>query len=94
MTKNMTSGKSFEWGRLNMIDLLELTSSDQLLFIWKILFTMFTKQATLMRMSTTLSLSKTSQDKPWAKFLTVEMVAMHLLLFKEKLSNLKLKTWH
>jgi len=79
-----------------MIDLLELTSSDQLLSIWKILFTMFTKQATLMRMSTTLSflLSKTSQDKTWAKFLTVETVAMHLLLFKVKLSNLKLKSWH
>ncbi len=66
-----------------MIDLQELTSSDQLIFIWKILFTMFTKQATLMRMATELSfpLSKTSQDKTWAKFFTVEMVVMHLLLF-------------
>jgi hypothetical protein len=43
-------------GRLSAVELLVLTSLDQLLFILKILFTFFTKQATLMRRSTVLSL--------------------------------------
>jgi hypothetical protein len=43
-------------GRLNTVDLLVLTSLDQLIFILKILFTCFTQQATLMRRSTVLSL--------------------------------------
>jgi hypothetical protein len=47
----------FYWrGRLSTIDLLILTSSDKFLFILKILLTSFTKQATLMRRSTVLSL--------------------------------------
>jgi hypothetical protein len=44
-------------GRLSMVDLLVLTSLDQLLFTWKILSTSFTKQAALMRRSTVPSLS-------------------------------------
>ncbi len=43
-------------GWISTVDLLELTSLDQLLFILKILLTFFTKQPTLMRRSTVLSL--------------------------------------
>ncbi len=43
-------------GRLSMVDLLVLSSLDQLLFIMKILFRCFTKQATLLRRSTVPSL--------------------------------------
>ncbi len=43
-------------GRLSTVDLLVLTSSDQLTFMLKILFTCAAKQATLMRRSTVLSL--------------------------------------
>jgi len=42
--------------RLSTIDLLVLTGSYQLLHALKIVFTFFTKQATLMRRSTVLSL--------------------------------------
>jgi hypothetical protein len=42
--------------RLSAVDLLVLTSLDQLLFIMKILFKCFTKQATVLRRSTVLSL--------------------------------------
>ncbi len=45
-------------GRLSLstIDLLVLTSLDQLLFLLKIFFTFFTKQVTLMRSSSVLFL--------------------------------------
>ncbi len=43
-------------GRLSTVDLLVLTSLDQLLFILKILLIFFTIQATLMRGSTVLIL--------------------------------------
>jgi hypothetical protein len=43
-------------GRLSTVDLLVLTSLDQLIFKLKILFAFVTKQATLMRRSTVLSL--------------------------------------
>ncbi len=42
-------------GKLTTVDLLELTSLDQLLLILKTLLTFFTKQDTLMRKSTVLS---------------------------------------
>jgi hypothetical protein len=49
--------KSYWGGRLSTFDLLVLTSLDQLIFKLKILFFLFfTKQATLMRRSTVLSL--------------------------------------
>jgi hypothetical protein len=52
----VNAGKSY-WRRgLNTTDLLVLTSLDQLLFILKILFMYLTKQATLSRRSTVLSL--------------------------------------
>jgi hypothetical protein len=51
------SGKSNWRGRFSTVDLLVLTSLDQSLFILKILFTFFTKQATLIRRSTVPSLS-------------------------------------
>jgi hypothetical protein len=44
-------------GKLSTIDLLELTSSDELLFILKILPTFVAKEATIMRRSTVLSFS-------------------------------------
>ncbi len=43
-------------GRLSMVDLLVITSLDQLIFIMKILFTFTTKQTTSMRRSIVLSL--------------------------------------
>ncbi len=46
----------FVRGRLSTVDLLVLTVLDQLLFILKMLVTFLTKQATLMRRSTMLSL--------------------------------------
>ncbi len=45
---------------LSTVDLV-LTSLDQLLFTWKMLFGLVTKQATLMRRSTLLTVSL-----PWA----------------------------
>ncbi len=48
--------KSYWRGRLDTVDLLVLTSLKQVLFILKILFTLFKKQATLIRRSTVLSL--------------------------------------
>jgi len=48
--------KSYWGGRLSAVDLLVLTSLDQLIFILKILFSFLTKQATLMRRSTVLIL--------------------------------------
>ncbi len=51
------AGKSHWRGRLSTVDLLVLTSSNQLLLILKLLFTFFTKDATLMRRSTVLSLN-------------------------------------
>jgi hypothetical protein len=44
------------WFRIETFDLL-LTSLDHLLFVFKILFTSLTKQATLIKMSSVLSLS-------------------------------------
>jgi hypothetical protein len=49
------AGKSYRRGRLSTVDLPVPTSLDQLLLILKILFTYFTKQATLMRRSIVLS---------------------------------------
>ncbi len=49
-------GNITEWGRLRTVDLLVPTLLGQLLFILQILFTLFTKQATLMRRPTILSL--------------------------------------
>ncbi len=43
-------------GRVSTVDLLVLTSLDQLVSELKILFTIFTKQPTLMRSSTVQSL--------------------------------------
>jgi hypothetical protein len=48
----VVQGSLTEGGRLSMVDLLVPTSLDQLLFIMKILFRCFTKQATLLRRST------------------------------------------
>ncbi len=49
--------KSYWRGRLSTLDLLVLTSLDQIVYILEILFSFFIKQATLMRRSTVLSLS-------------------------------------
>ncbi len=53
---NLKPEKSYWRGRLSTVDLLELTSLDQLLFIMEILFRCFTKHATLSWRSTVLSL--------------------------------------
>ncbi len=53
---SLRTGKSYIGGRLSTIDLLVLTSLDQLGFILKILFSFLTKQATLMRSLSVLSL--------------------------------------
>ncbi len=50
------AGKSYWRGRLSTVDLIVLTSLDQLLFKLKILWTFFTKQANIMRRSTVSSL--------------------------------------
>ncbi len=50
-------GKPYWRRRISIVDLLVLTSLNQLLFVLKIWNTFFTKQATLMRRSTVLSLS-------------------------------------
>jgi hypothetical protein len=52
----LKAGKTYCGGRLSTVDLLVLTSLDLLVFILKILFSFFTKQATLMTRSTVLSL--------------------------------------
>jgi hypothetical protein len=51
-----TSGKTNWRGRLSTVNLLVLSGLDQLLFILIILLTLFTKQATIIRRSTVLSL--------------------------------------
>jgi hypothetical protein len=53
----VNAGKSYRRGRLPTVDLLVLTSLKHLLFMIKILFRCLTKQATLLRRSTVLSLS-------------------------------------
>ena len=50
------AGNPTEEERVSTNDLLVLTTIDELLFISKILFTFVTKQATLTRRSTVLSL--------------------------------------
>ncbi len=50
------AGKPYWWGRISTVDLLGLTSLDQVLFTLKILFTFFTKQPILNRRSTVLSI--------------------------------------
>jgi len=57
LDRQIGAGKSYWRGRLSTVDLLVLTSLDQLLFILKILLNSFTKQAILMRRSTVLSLT-------------------------------------
>ncbi len=54
--KNILARDSYWRGRLSTIDLLVLTSLDQLLFLLKILFSCFTKWANLMKRSMVLSL--------------------------------------
>ncbi len=49
-------GKSHWGGRLSTVDLLVLTILDQLIFKLKVFFSFLTKQATLRRRSTVLSL--------------------------------------
>jgi len=62
------AGKSYLNGRrLSIIDLLVLTSSDQLLFILKIAYTLFTKPATLIRRSTVQNLPSCSVSVLWKK---------------------------
>ncbi len=56
LTLKHKSGKSYWGGRLSTVDLLVLTSLNQLIFISKKLFSFITKQATLMRRSTALNL--------------------------------------
>ncbi len=56
ISHQMRLGTFIERRRLSTVDLLVLTSLDQLLFILKILLTFFTKQATFMRRSTVLRL--------------------------------------
>ncbi len=50
------AGKSYWGGRVSSVDLLELSSLDELIFILKIIFSFVTKHATLMRRSTVHSL--------------------------------------
>ncbi len=57
LTGSLISGKSYRRGRFCTVDLLALTSLDQLLFILKISFSFLVKQPILMRRSTVLSLS-------------------------------------
>ncbi len=49
-------GKLYRRGRISSVDLLVLTSLDQLLFILKLCISIFTKQPILMRRSTVLSI--------------------------------------
>ena len=51
----ISPAKSYKRERLSTVDLLLLISLDQILFILKILFTLFKKQATLIRRPTVLS---------------------------------------
>ncbi len=53
-------GNPYWRGRLSTVDLLLLTSLDQLSLIQQSLFTFFAKQPTLMRRSTVLSLPRTT----------------------------------
>jgi hypothetical protein len=53
---NVYPGKSLQRGKLSTFELLVLNSLDKLLFELKILLPFFTKQATLMRRSTVLSI--------------------------------------
>ncbi len=52
----MIAGKSYPGGRLSTVDLLKLTSLDQLIFKLKILFSFFKKQPTSIRRSIVLIL--------------------------------------
>jgi hypothetical protein len=50
------AGTPYRSGRLSTVDLLVLTSLDQILFIFEILFNLFTKQDALTRRSMVLTL--------------------------------------
>jgi hypothetical protein len=52
----LKSGNSHRRGRLSTVDLLVISSLDQQLLKLQTIFSYFTKQATLMRRSTVLSL--------------------------------------
>ena len=56
VAKARTAGKYYWRGKLSTVHLLVLISLDLLLFILKMLYTLFTKQATLMKGSVVLSL--------------------------------------
>jgi hypothetical protein len=75
------AGKSYWGGRANTVDLLVLTSLDELIFILKIIFSFFTKQATLMRRSTVQSLLPQLIFIPW---LEISTLAAHFLAFCTK----------
>jgi hypothetical protein len=68
------SGNPYWRGRLNTVDLLVLTSLDQLLLKLKILFTLLTKWAILTRRSTVLSI-------PLQLVFPVLMLALNKTLF-------------
>ncbi len=56
LTGSMWTGNPKWRGRLSTLDLLVLTTLDEVLLILQTLFTFFTKQATLMRRCTVVSL--------------------------------------
>ncbi len=64
LVRSLFPGKTFWRGRTSTVDLLVLTSLDQLLFVLKKYFPQFTKQPILIRRSTVLSPSP-SVRVPW-----------------------------
>ncbi len=61
-------GSLTERGRLRTVALLVLTILDQLLYKLEILFTFFTKRATLMRRLTLMSLPRPSVSVSWFEY--------------------------
>jgi len=85
------AGNPYWRGRLGTIDLLVLTSLHQLIFIMKILFTLNTKRAILIRRSTVLSLSL-QLVFPVTGLQRIPIFKVTLILFFNESSRLKTLT--
>jgi hypothetical protein len=68
-------------GRVSTVDLLVLTSSDQLLLILKMYFSFFTKQPILIRRSTVLNLPDQIGVPAPSNLLTLGLTACTIKLF-------------
>ncbi len=84
-TRHVQAGNSDRRERFSTVDLLVLTSSDQLLAHWKHFYS-FTEQAILTRRSTVLSIPSPSVRIPWYRPKETYLLSqLRLLVVREQL---------